>query len=151
MEIVENIALISINATMIVQLVSFLVFMWLFNRLMIRPLRQVMREREGFVDKLRIKIAAADDDFKKVAEQIQRQENETRQTALHIREDIESAARQSALATFDQTKNEIGALREKAQQRINRSIADMRQQMQAEAEMLSDQMVAAILRQRSTR
>ena len=45
MQIITNIALISINETLIVQLLSFLIFLFIINRVMIRPLRGVMSDR----------------------------------------------------------------------------------------------------------
>ena len=53
MQIVSNVALISINETFLVQLISFLIFLFIINRVMIRPLRGVMREREEYVEKLK--------------------------------------------------------------------------------------------------
>jgi len=45
MQIVSNVALISINETMVVQLISFLIFLFVINRVMFRPLRESMHER----------------------------------------------------------------------------------------------------------
>ena len=59
MEIINTIALISINETLIVQLLSFLVFLFLINRVMIRPLRSVIDEREDFVTRVRKEIEDA--------------------------------------------------------------------------------------------
>ena len=39
MQIISNIALISINETLVVQLISFLIFLFIINRIMFRPLR----------------------------------------------------------------------------------------------------------------
>jgi F-type H+-transporting ATPase subunit b len=149
MEIVENIALISINATMVAQLLSFLLFMVLFNRIMIRPLRQVMRERSNYVEQIRQQIVTVDENFEKVANQIKKQEHQVRQTSLTIRKDIETAAQQSAKAVMGQTKQEIDALREQALQSVNAKIADTRQGMQVEAEVLSDQIATVLLNRRS--
>ena len=148
MEIVENVALISINATMLVQLLSFLLFMWLLNRIMIRPLRRVMRERTIYIDQIRQQVVDADEEFQKVALQIKDQERDVRQTALNIRQDIEATAHQSAMATLNKTKQEISHLRKEAQQQVNAKISDARQLMEVEAEGLSDQMVAVLMNQR---
>ncbi len=151
MEIVENIALISINATMVVQLFSFLLFLWVFNRIMIKPLRQVMHERKSYVDQIRQQIIDADEVFQKVAEQIVRQERDVRKAASTIRDDIESTAHQSAMAARDKTKDEIGRLKEKAQHQVNTKIADARLQLQTEAEALADQMVAVLINPQGVR
>jgi len=52
MEIISNIALISINETVVVQMLSFLVFMFILNRIMIRPLRSSANDREIYIEKL---------------------------------------------------------------------------------------------------
>lgn len=149
MEIIENVALISINATLLVQLFSFLLFMWLFNRLMIRPLRRVMQEREQYVSQMRQQIVAADEAFREVAEQITRQERDVRQTALSIRGKVEAEARSSAKVVIEATKKDIDRLREESQQRVNERISETRQQMMSEAESLANQMVGALLNRRS--
>jgi F-type H+-transporting ATPase subunit b len=91
MQVVENIALISINATMVVQLVSFLIFMVLFNRIMIRPLRTIMNERERFVEKVRTDVRAAGEALGEMTRQIERQESEARLAASKVREEIVEA------------------------------------------------------------
>ncbi len=151
MEIVENIALISINTTMVVQLLSFLLFLWMFNRIMIKPLRQVMGERTSYVDQIRQQIVDADEAFQKVADQIERQERDVRKAASAIRDEIESEAHQSAMAAVGKTKVEISDLRDKAQHQVNAKIADVRLQIQTEAEALADQMVAALINPRGAR
>lgn len=148
MEIVENIALISINATLVVQLLSFLLFMWLFNRLMIRPLRRVMQEREQYVSKVRQQIVDADEAFRKVAVQVTRQDRDVRQAALSIRGAVESEARSSAKVVIEQTKKDIDRLREASQQEVNEKILETRQKMMNEAESLADQMIGALLNHR---
>ena len=149
MEIVENIALISINATLLVQLLSFLLFMWLFNHLMIRPLRRVMQEREQYVSQVRQQIIAADEAFREVADQVTRQERDVRQAALSIRSAVETEARSSAKEVIEQTKKDIDRLREESQQQVNEKISESRQQMMNEAESLAEQMVGALLSRRS--
>lgn len=148
MEIIENIALISINATMLVQLLSFLLFMVFFNRIMIRPLRQVMSERAHYVEDIRQQIVASDENLQEVADQIKRQENDVRQTALAIRKDVETDGQKSAMAVLGQTKQEIDSIREKAQLRVDAKIAEARRSMQAEADELSEQMAAVLLNRR---
>ena len=53
MEIVSNIALISINETLIVQMVSFLIFMFVMNMVMFRPLNRVMKKRSEYMESLK--------------------------------------------------------------------------------------------------
>ncbi len=145
MEVVKNVALISINATLVIQLVSFLIFVVLLNRVMIRPLRKTMTERQFFIETAGEDLTAAGEAFDKIAAQIRSQEAEARDTALQIRDEIETAGRQSVTSLLNQTKQEIDDIRSKAQLETDRKIASARENIEAEAEMLSDQMVSALL------
>ncbi len=150
MQVVENVALISINATLVVQLISFLIFMVLLNRVMIRPLRTTMTERDLFVDKVKEDVVAANEAFKEVARQIEVQESEARQAATKVREEIVEAGQRSVSEVLDQTRQEIDQLKAAAQQDANARITAARGHIQTEAETLADQMVAALLNRRST-
>jgi F-type H+-transporting ATPase subunit b len=150
MEIVENVALISINATLVVQLLSFLLFMALFNRIMIRPLRKVMTERDHYLTKVQQEIHAAHEGYDQISRQIQDQERDTRRAAFKIREEIETQAQISASDTLAQTKMEIQSRRIASQQQADEKIAEMRRQIEHEAEAIADRMVDALLDRRTT-
>ena len=49
MQIVTTISLISINETTIVQIVSFLILVFILNRVMIRPLWKTIAERNQYI------------------------------------------------------------------------------------------------------
>ena len=55
MQIISNVALISINETVVVQLLSFLLFLYIMNRIMFRPLRNVMAQREDHLKQIQAK------------------------------------------------------------------------------------------------
>jgi F-type H+-transporting ATPase subunit b len=150
MQVVENVALISINATLVVQLISFLIFMVWFNRIMIRPLRKIMTERERFVEKVRTDVLTAGEAFEEMAHQIERQESEARRAAIKVREEFVAAGQRSVADVIDKTRQEIGVLRSDAQKAADASIAAARQSIRAEAEILADHMVASLLNRRST-
>jgi F-type H+-transporting ATPase subunit b len=145
MEIVENVALISINATLVLQLVSFLLFMMLLNRIMIRPLRKVMTDRALYLENIQQEIHAANEGYAQIERQIMDQESETRKAAFKIREEMEDEALRSASDTVAQTKSEIETLREENQRQADEKIAAVRQQIDSEADMLADRMIAALL------
>lgn len=145
MEIVENVALISINATLVVQLVSFLLFMTLLNRIMIRPLRKIMAEREQYLEKVQQEIHAAHEGYVQIGQKIQDQESEARKAAFTIREEMERKAQRSASDTIAQTKSEIESLRSESQRQADEKIAAARQQIEREADMLADRMIDVLL------
>lgn len=149
MQVVENVALISVNATLIVQLISFLLFMVIFNRVMVRPLRKVMAQRNAHIQEVIADIGKADDALKEINHRIEDQESRVRNSAFTIQHQIEDEGRRQAEDMVAQTRMEIDAMRQKAQAENTAKIAEARQQVEAEAEPIADRMIAVLLGRRS--
>ncbi len=145
MQVVENVALISINATLLVQLISFLVFMMLFNRILIRPVRKVMAEREQYLVQVREDIKEINHSYDSMSQQILDQETEARKSAFKIRDEISEAGQRSIGELMMRTKGEIEELRRAAQEKTDAQIASAREKVASEAEGVADRMIAALL------
>ena len=78
MEIVSNIALISINETLVIQLVSFLLFVFIINRVMFRPLRSAMAERERYLARLNDEIVSAGQQMEQIGDTLKKAEEQVR-------------------------------------------------------------------------
>jgi len=137
MEIISNIALISINETLIVQVVGFLVFLFVINRIMFRPLRNVMSDRDIHIERVKRDITQAQKEVASIAGQIQEQNAATRQEALALKDDLEATGSQQAKEIFESVKKEIAADRKKAQQEIEVRIAEERKAVKKESEDLA--------------
>lgn len=148
MEIVENIALITINGTLVIQLLSFLIFLYFLNRIMIRPLSQVIAERRDMIDRLGMDIASAHERCRDMTRRMQVQEEQARKTARSIRNDIESSGQKAADKLLEQARSEIEATRRRAQEETAEKIMAARSALQAEAVMVADRMVDVLLGRR---
>lgn len=145
MEIVETIALITINGTLAVQLLSFLLFLFLLNRIMIRPLHQIMLERRSLMDRITVDIASARESYQELCRQMQIQEDQARQSAFDIRNDIETSGKKAAGLLLQQTRTEIEAIRNRAQQESADQLAIARQTLQNEAVGIAGRMMEVLL------
>jgi F-type H+-transporting ATPase subunit b len=148
MQIVTNIALISINETLVVQLISFLIFLFIINRVMIRPLRSASREREAHVERISRDISEAEAKIGQLTRQIRAEEGAVRETALAAQADLEEAGNREAADMFAAARGEIAAIRENAQEEIASQMASARQGVQREAETLALTVMEKILNRR---
>ena len=145
MQIISNVALISINETLIFQVISFLIFLFIINRIMFRPLRKVMNERETYIENVQKDIVAAENQFEDLTNQIQAQENEVRDEAFKQKEQLEATGSQQAAEIMASTREEIDALRAEAQKEVNAQISAARKHVQKESEDLSTQIIETVL------
>ena len=145
MQIVSNIALISINETLIVQMISFLIFLYIINRIMFRPLRKVMDERKSHIDRIQQDIDNAHSEYEKLTDQIQARENDVRNEASELRQQLTARGQQQATEIMASTREEISDLTINAEKEVDHQIATARKYVQMEAEDLSNQIIATVL------
>ena len=148
MEIISNIALISINETLIVQVVGFLVFLFVINRIMFRPLRNVMSDREIHIERVKRDIIQAQKKVASITSQIQEQESAARQNAMALKDELEANGSQQAKEIFASVKKEIVATSQKVQQEIAVRIAEERQSLEKESQALALNIIDKILDRR---
>ena len=145
MEIISTVALININETLIFQVISFLIFLFIINRIMFRPLRKVMNERETYIETVQKDIAAAEIQFEDLTNQIQAQENDVRDEAFTQKEQLEAAGSQQAAEIMASTREEINALRMEAQKDVDARISAARKHVEKESEDLAKHIIETVL------
>ena len=148
MEIVSNVALISINETLIVQLISFLIFLFIINRLMFRPLKETMEVRERHIDTVRTEIEDAGNKLDRIRAELLEREKEVRKEADQIRKDLEESGGLEAATIFADISREISLQRQKTQKEIEARIEASKSQIKKEAEFLAVSLMEKLLDRR---
>lgn len=150
MQIVEAVALISINETLIFQMISFLIFLWLFNRLMIRPLRSTAKDRRQYITGIQADVEDSREQVEGLSFKIKAQERDARQAANTMRMELEDAGNREAAETLSATRQKVAKIRQKAQQSLLQRLVDERQSVETEAETLCNTLIEKILSRRLT-
>jgi F-type H+-transporting ATPase subunit b len=145
MEIISNTALISINETFFAQLGSFLIFLFIMNRLMIQPLRGVINERNNYIDTLRRDVISAEMDMEDIHEQLKKKEADVRSEALALKEQAEALGAQKADEIFAAVNKEIAAMKAKSEKEVNAQLDNARKHLKKEAETLAISIMEKIL------
>ena len=145
MQIISTVALISINETLIFQVISFLIFLFIINRILFRPLRRTMAEREAYIENIQKDIIDAQNRFEDLTDQIQKQEKAVRNEAFVQQEKLEAAGNQQAAQILISVRKEINASKEQARKDIDRQISAARKYIQKEAEDLSKNIIETVL------
>ena len=150
MQIISNIALLSINETLIVQLLSFLIFLFIINRVMFRPLRSTMDEREDYLKKINNEIVDAKDELETIARRIEAHESAVKLEAFGLKDKLEESGNQEAAEIIASAREEIAGLKQNAASQIDLQISDARDHLKRESEALSMNIMEKILDRRPT-
>ena len=148
MEIISNIALISINETLIVQIISFLIFLYIINRIMFKPLRSIMADRENRIISIQQDIVAADNKLDDLTDQIGVQESAVKMEAFAQKAKLEEAGGRQADEIIGATRKEIEAARQKAQKEVEIQILEAKKLIKKESESLAESVMEKLLDRR---
>ena len=129
--------MIEINATMIAQVVNFLILAAILRALAYEPVAKMLKQRS---DKIKETINKADADKKAAEETLKQYKSQladAQKRAAEIVEKAEVTARQERDALVAETKKEIERLKQNAQLEIQNERARAFEQMQKEIVTLS--------------
>jgi F-type H+-transporting ATPase subunit b len=115
--------LININPTLLIQLVNFLLLMYLLNRLLFRPMLRVLQERKDRTEGRRERAAQADAEAESVLALYQKRLQEARTAADRIRTSL-----------VREGEAERQKLVESAASEADKNLAQIRARVRAEAE-----------------
>jgi F-type H+-transporting ATPase subunit b len=137
--------MISINATLIVQLISFLILLLILNRIFIRPVKRMIEQRQDHArtqreeaDQLHDRAAQGQNDYL-------RQRREAIHEGGEDLERIKDEVSEQAMALMDRTRDEAEALTRRLAADAQGQVDQARRELQAEIEVLARQMAERIL------
>ncbi|MEE8542045.1 MAG: hypothetical protein V3S66_10330 [Desulfobacterales bacterium] len=145
MQIVSVEALLSINETLIVQLISFLIFLFIIKRVMFRPLRGMIKERGEHVHKIKDDISEAENEYQKLLDRIKAQESAVKTEAFAIKEKMEKAGKSEAAAIIESTQMEILELKKKSGRELDDQISKVKAYFKKESEVVAAAIMEKIL------
>lgn len=148
MEIISATALISINETFFVQLISFLVFVFLLNRIMIRPLNNTMGERKQYVESIRTDIEKVRADLDKLHRDLDEERATVLKEANAVVHKLDEEAEKSASASIGSAQAQIVQLRRETEEKVRQQVTSIRAQLGGEVEALTNLIMEKVLHRR---
>jgi F-type H+-transporting ATPase subunit b len=129
--------MISVNATLVVQLVLFLTLLFILNRLMIQPLHKLSMEREDHVREKQEELVAMQSKIQELVDDCDRRLKQAEQEARGAQGKMRQQAQEEASQVITSAQEEVVALRQKARSEMTQELVKAREQLTAQAEALS--------------
>ncbi|MGD9333299.1 MAG: hypothetical protein PVJ53_18430, partial [Desulfobacterales bacterium] len=142
-------ALITINETLWVQLILFLIFLFLINRIMFRPVRRNMADREVHFLSLRQDIHLLQEEIDALSDQAAAEEDHLRTTAKRASEALREEGRQEAKRLMNEALEDIRALQQEAEKQLDASLASAQGQVAHESQGLAVSIIEQFLTRRT--
>lgn len=148
MQIISNIALISINETLFVQLLSFLIFLFVINRVMFRPLKASMDERDDYIAGMDHNIRDTQKEMEAILSDLKQKERTARDDANEMRQNLENEGNRKAFEIHENLQKSLAELKKKTEADVARQIEEARKHLQKESEVLVVSIMEKVLNRR---
>ncbi|MEJ5347984.1 MAG: ATP synthase F0 subunit B [Desulfosoma sp.] len=129
--------MISLNATIVVQVTLFLVLLFILNRMMIQPLYRLVLERERSIEEKEKALESAGVELEKMAAAYNARLQAAEWEARKASEAAKAEAQEEAHRTMLTTQEEITALRQKVRAEVEVELGKARKSLQKLARALS--------------
>lgn len=140
--------MISINATLFVQVIHFLILALILYFILFRPIRKIMGERVNHVDKMEQETQDIESRIEQLVSDRVTLEKSTRREAGEKRSTFQKEGYEIADKILQDTREEIAAIRDDLKRDVAKKIEEARKSLQQEAMSLTDELTEKVVGRR---
>ncbi|MEW5736792.1 MAG: hypothetical protein AB1921_18250, partial [Thermodesulfobacteriota bacterium] len=130
------------------QVASFLIFLFIINRLAFRPLKEKIGEREGKITTLKTDVADMQSEMTRLSAEMAKQESATRKKATSLINKMKESAQTEAGAALSKSLERVTEMRNQSAARVQLELAEARKSLDAEAKAISMDIMEKVLGRR---
>lgn len=137
--------MISLDYTVLIQIVSFLLFWFFLNRLVFTPFRRVIEEREQRTDGVKTETESLIEERRRLQEEVESQIAQARAEGKNIKEEILQEALRTRETLLSQAQGNAAKVLQTAREDIQQEVQRAQGPVAKEAEAIAQQMAEKIL------
>ena len=130
--------MISINATLVIQVIHFLILAYILNRLLFRPVMKLMDDRDGHIEKTITRANEALDKTEVLKERWVSEVNEARKNATQERTELRETGIAETKELLERFKGKTTILRAETDKEAEKGIATARPLMHDQVVVLAE-------------
>jgi F-type H+-transporting ATPase subunit b len=137
--------MIDIDWTLFVQILNFLVLVFLLNIVLFRPIRRILQARQARLAALEGDISGLADTRQGVLGEVDEQLTAARREGLGMRESLRQEGSQAESSLLEQVKKEVDAQWTKVEAKIKKDVGKAREALSAQAQDFAQALATKIL------
>lgn len=142
--------MISINATLIVQIIHFLILVFILNRLMIQPIMKLIADRNEYIEKTKKEITDLEDEAEQLKGEFEKFQSAARVEAFETRKELREQAMGQVDEYLRDSQEKVVSIRSLAESNAEEEIEKNRPLLKGEAQVLADEIIQRVIGRRIT-
>ena len=140
--------MISINATLVVQIIHFLILVFILNRLMIQPILKMIGDRKAYVETTKGEITELELETERLKKEFVSEQFNARKAAFQERDKVKSGAFGIVEEYIRKSQEKVASIRGKADSDAEREIEKLQPLLRDEAVTLADDIIENVFGRR---
>jgi F-type H+-transporting ATPase subunit b len=140
--------MISINATLFIQVIHFLILAYVLNRFLFRPIRNTIADRDRHIEETRKAVANIETETRELVDKCLALERDARKSAGEESNDIRKEAIAASDKLFEDTRKEIAVIRKEVDDEVDQQMDQAKVFLNNEAAMLADEIIEKVIGRR---
>ena len=140
--------MININATLVVQVILFLITLFFLNRLLIRPIMKVVQNRTRFFQETEDKILSLEKETEELKRRFSQLQIDARKDAFLESDRLKKSGNTQAGEYLDQSKNRAASIRAEGEVKAEAEKEKERPLLKDQAAVLSGDIVEKLIERR---
>lgn len=137
--------MVEINITLAIQFVNFLIALFVVNTLIVKPIRQVLKQRKDTVDSLLSEAGNFQRDADARLKNYESELDAARAKGLEQKEAVKLQALESEASILSSAQHEAQTYLQKNRKEIEQEVNNVMQVMRSKVDMLAAQVVERVL------
>jgi F-type H+-transporting ATPase subunit b len=140
--------MVSINATLVFQVIQLLVLIFILNRILFRPILKLTIERDSFLEKSKLDMRNMESEVERLKKVFLSKEADARKRASREGMDLKNAAMMEVEKMMDESSMSAVSIRAEAEQIARKQLETTRPLLEGEAKILADDIVNRVIGRR---
>lgn len=137
--------MINPDITLVIQMINFLILLFVLNLILFRPIRKIIKERNGIVENFNSDIASLTDEAQASMEAFEEKVLEARKEGMGKVQSMKDEGERAEVELIEATTQEVQAKIEEARKKVASDIQDARTELQKQVQTFSVAVTEKIL------
>jgi len=137
--------MVDIDSTLFIQLVLFLLLIWILNQVLYKPLLRIMDRRKEILDKAQEEVKTVQETIDRRVAEYEEKIRAAKMEAMGQKGDLAKEGAEAAKAITDKAKAEIAAMMGEFQAKLEKELAAAREVLRNQSVRISSEIAEKVL------
>lgn len=141
--------MISINATLVLQVIHFLILAFILNRLMFRPIMKLIRDRSSHVKRAIDEVRNVEQQIVRLRDEFEKRQNSARQDANVQRSKLRNMGVVEAEKFLSESREKVSSIRARAEEVAEEEFKRAKPSLEGQTAMLAKEIIEKVVGRRA--